>query len=196
MNGDCMKNGRQSNAVLFSSVTGTLDLRSKARAMARSALLIEVFLMSAGCDTSERISRLEKQNQELQAEVSRNRATADYDLQAKCSKDARVWFNENWTADKGTILLNYTNHYSKKFGKCFILVEFHYNQGKGPSWYNDVMLWNVYENSRGANFVENHFIKFNPGVNSEDRVVTCEVGGNRCKSLEEFNGLVRPYLND
>lgn len=104
--------------------------------MAKSISLLVLILFAAmGCDNSERISRLEKQNQDLRAEVSRSRATADYDLQAKCSKDAREWFNVNWAGgrDKDTILLNFTNHYDKNLNKCFILVEYHYNSNfAGP----------------------------------------------------------------
>ena len=49
-----------------------------------------VFLaLDVGCDISDRIARLEKQSQDLQAEVTKSRAAADYDLKAKCSKDAR-----------------------------------------------------------------------------------------------------------
>ena len=81
------------------------------RAMARlSATLILFIGVMGACDSSERIARLEKQNQALQAEISKSSTTADYDLQAKCSKDAREWFNENWSRDKDTILLDFTNH--------------------------------------------------------------------------------------
>src|ERR1019366_3368203 len=96
------------------------------RAMARCLVLIAaaVMLAAIGCDTSERIARLEKQNQELQTELKNRNATADYDLQAKCSKDARIWFNENWSRDKDTILLDFSNHYNKSLNKCFIVVEY------------------------------------------------------------------------
>jgi hypothetical protein len=80
----------------------------------------------AGCD-ADRIAKLEKENTELKAKVDRQEAAMNYDLQAKCSKDAHVWFNKNWSRDKNTILLDFTNHYNAKFNKCLILVEYHYN---------------------------------------------------------------------
>ena len=49
-----------------------------------------------GCDTA-RVDRLEKENAELKAKVDKADVARDYDLQAKCSKDARAWFNKNWS---------------------------------------------------------------------------------------------------
>src|ERR1700682_3437330 len=96
--------------------------------MSRFLLLLAaaVLLATTGCDNSDRIARLEKQNQELLAEVKKGQASADYDLQAKCSRDARAWFNETWSRDRDTILLDFSNHYNKKENKCFIFVEYHY----------------------------------------------------------------------
>src|SRR5580765_997419 len=114
------------------------------RALATSLLI----LLLVGCDIPDRVSRLEKQAKEIQSEKDR---VADYDLQAKCSKDARVWFKENWRSDKDTALLDFTNHYNKKQNKCFILVEYHYNSNlvagtRGSSWTNIMTLWDLYEN--------------------------------------------------
>ena len=47
-----------------------------------------------------------QQNQELKAEMEKNRATADYDLREKCSRDIKGWFNDNWSCGKHTTLLD------------------------------------------------------------------------------------------
>jgi hypothetical protein len=172
---------------------------SRVITMGRLRLLIAagaVFLMAIGCDHGERISRLEKQSEELKAEVKKDHATADYELQAKCSRDSRVWFKENWSADKNTILLDYTNHYNKAQNKCFILVERHYSWDKSDTWTNDMTLWDVYENSKYGSFDENTMSYFKPAYHSESSVITCELLGTKCKTVEEFNNLVRPYLNN
>lgn len=66
-----------------------------------------MILVAIGCDTPDRVSRLEKQVQELQTKVGKDQAAIDYDLQSKCSKDAKAWFNESWgRGDKDTVLLD------------------------------------------------------------------------------------------
>jgi hypothetical protein len=167
------------------------------RAVPRSLFLAPLIALAIGCNIPERVSRLEKETKEMQSE--RNRAT-DYDLQAKCSKDARGWFNENWSSDKDTILLDFSNHYNKKENRCFILVERHYNSKLagpgGASWTNHMSLWNVYENSEYGDFAENHYTYYKPKVSSSEEVIMCEMLGQKCKTVDEFNALVRPYMND
>lgn len=161
--------------------------------------LLACSFLVAGCD-ADRIAKLEKENADLKAMVEKQNAAAAYDLQAKCSKDARMWFNENWSSDKDTILLDFTNHYNVKQNKCFILVEYHYNSRLagpgGDSWTNDMNLYDVYENSRYAQFDENHYTYWKPKYSTGDEVITCEVSGTQCKTGQEFNNLVGQYMND
>ena len=169
--------------------------------MARYFLLIGwAVLIATGCDTADRISKLEKQNQELLAEVKKGQATVDYDLQAKCSKDARGWFNENYARDKDTILLDFSNHYNKKENKCFIFVEYHYNSAfAGPGatvWTNHMSLWDVYENTKYSEFAETHTTVFKPTVSTSEEVIICDTLRAKCKTVDEFNNFARPYMND
>ena len=172
------------------------------RAMTRPFILagLGMILMGTACDNSERIAKLEKQNQELQEKVHKESRVADYDLASKCSKDARVWFNENWSRDKDTLLLDFTNHYNKKVNKCFIFVEYHYNphfiSAGGNSWTNHMAVYDVYENDKIGEFGENHYIRYMPQASSSDEVIMCEMNGEKCKNIGEFNNLARPYLND
>src|SRR5229473_7196388 len=107
--------------------------RQSVAGMIQVKLALATCLLLAGCNHEERISKLEKQNQELQAEIKKDRAAAEYDMQAKCAKDSKLWFNENWQGDKTTLLLSYTNHYNRSLNKCFIEVEYHYKLF-GESW--------------------------------------------------------------
>ena len=154
-----------------------------------------LFLIATGCDLPDRVGKLEKQTSELRAEVEKNREAVELDSQAKCSKDARAWFNDNWSRDKDTILLDFSNHYNKSQNKCFIYVVFHYTSGPAGSWTNSRGLWDVYENTRYAKFGENHE-QLKPDYKVDDHVFTCEVSGKKCTSLQEFNELLQPYLSD
>jgi hypothetical protein len=158
-------------------------------------LVCAVLVPVTGCDI-DRMNRLEKQNEELKAEISKSRAVADFDLHGRCAKDARSWLSENWSRDKDTILLDYTNHYNKKTNQCFILVEYHYSLDKSGSWVNDMTLFDVYENVRYAGVNKNTMIYLKPTYRSEEFVYGCEVGDKKCKTVEEFNNLVSPYMND
>jgi hypothetical protein len=161
--------------------------------------LLTCCILLAGCD-ADRIAKLEKENAELKAKIEKQSLVADYDHQAKCAKDARSWFNENWSRGKNTIILDFTNHYNVKLNKCFILVEHHYNShlasSGGDSWTNDMSITDVYENSTYAQFTENHYIYWKPKYSEGEEVITCSVGGATCKTGEEFNDLIRPHMND
>jgi hypothetical protein len=159
-----------------------------------ASLGIVLFFMTACQDA--KIASLEKQNKELKAEIEKSHATADYDLQAKCSKDAKAFFNENLAAAKDAQLFTFRNHYNKPLNKCFIIVEYHYSIGQKPSWANSITLWDVYENLKYAKFAETHMIYFKPTPHTEDNVVTCESSDKKCKSGDEFNEIVSSYLND
>lgn len=160
----------------------------------RIALVGIILLTATGCD-QDRITALEKQNQELKAQMEKGHATADYDLQAKCAADARSWFDRTWRADKDTLLLNFTDHYNKAENKCFILVEYHFNYSK-DAWANNMSLWDVYENSEYGDFSENHITHITPTFTVEDRVDTCELGNSKCTSVNGFNDLARPYMSN
>ncbi len=72
--------------------------------MARLPILSLVLAMLAvsGCDDLQRPARLEKENADLKAQLKERDSqlkekdvSRNYELEARCSKDARVWFNQN-----------------------------------------------------------------------------------------------------
>jgi hypothetical protein len=157
---------------------------------------VTVTVLAAGCGDGQRIAQLEKQNEEFKAQLARNQAATEFDLQAKCSKDSKAWFSESFSNDKDTVILDYSNHYNKEQNKCFTVVEWHYKSalfGEG-SWVNHMSLWDVYENTKYGEFVEDHIISFKP-VSTRTQVDTCNVLDKKCASGDEFNNLVRPYMN-
>jgi len=145
-----------------------------------------------GCDT-ERLNKLEKENAELKAKVDKADDARDFNLQGKCARDSRAWFNENYGRDKTTTSLDFINHYNKSSNTCMIVVEWHYTEGS--SGVNLVSLWNVYENVKYGSFDDNHYTDpKNPPA--RDQVITCEVMDKKCMNIDEFNYLVRPYMNN
>ena len=107
----------------------------------------------------------------------------------------------NWSRDKDTILLDFTNHYNAKQNKCFILAEHHFNShlvgtGFGDSWSNMMNLFDIYENAKYAEFGENHYTYYKPTIHTGDEVIMCNVQGTKCKSQDEFNNLTSTYMND
>ncbi len=155
-----------------------------------------VLSVAPGCDHAERISKLEKQTEELKAETKRNQAATEYDLATKCSRDGKAWFRENFPPDKDTITLTYTNHYNRSQNKCFLLVEWHYNLGKSGSWTNHMSLWDVNENVQYAHFSQSHIVMTRPEYHVDDQRVHCSTNGKNCATQVDFNNFVAALLNN
>jgi len=164
-------------------------------------LFVFVMVIFVGC-YDERISKLEKQNQELQSDMNKMKTTilADYDLQTKCSRDARDFFfggfyTRSASETAQTIVQNYTTHYYKVENICYMLV-LDYYRFKGQSWVSEESLWGVNQGVQHAFLRVNHIVRLTPTThNVNDSVVECEVFNQECKTVDEFNDLVRPYMN-
>lgn len=161
----------------------------------RSLILGLTLLPIFGCN-NDKMVQLEKQNEELKAQVAKQNAAADFDLQAKCSNAAKLWFRENWGrgTDKDDTLMDFSNHYNKGSNQCFILVENHRRIGAGSSWVNHMSLWDVFENSKYGDFVEGHYLDYQ--LKDTPNLATCEVSEKKCSSVEQFNSFVQPYMSN
>jgi hypothetical protein len=169
-------------------------------AMTGRAALVLLLLILIGCEDRDRIARLEKQNQEFQESLAKEKsAVTNFNLQGKCAKDAREWFGRNYVRDKDTVLLDFRNHYNKAENKCFISVEWHYNSPSGiansEEWINEITLWNIYENAKYGSFIEDHFIFLKSTSGNREDVDECYVSGTKCKTIDEFNDLRAKYMN-
>lgn len=158
-------------------------------------------ILCAGCD-SGRVAELEKENARLKAQTEKDNSR-DFDMQQKCSTAARQWFNAEWAGVSRrptTILLDYTNHYSKSTNQCMVVVEMHEKDDDKISWINEMTLWNVLENAKQGDFVEDHHISFKPNADgtsgTKDFVVLCEVDGTKCTDNAGFNKLAEPYMSN
>jgi hypothetical protein len=127
----------------------------------RIAGLLLMIWLAVGCDIPDRVAKLEKDNKELRTTQSERDRVASYDLQAKCAKDAREYFERNWPPNKDTVLLDFRDHYNKSENRCFIFIEYHYNSEMAApgrtSWTNLMNVYDVQENNQYAEFGENHY---------------------------------------
>jgi len=99
-------------------------------------------------------------------------------FQAKCAEGAKqfVYGHSN--------VANYISHYNKKLDKCFALLIF----GLSPDKYGRTRpdyLWRLYNVLEGTLIGEGDFVK-----------EVCYVGEKECKSPEEFEVLLKPYMEE
>lgn len=52
------------------------------------------------------------------------------------------------------------------------------------------------ENVKYATFSENHYIDYKNNNSYTGGIITCECGGKKCKTLDEFYGLISAYMNN
>jgi hypothetical protein len=94
-------------------------------------ILVLLLLVLAGCQDNERLARLEKENEALKAQLQDKNKVRDYDLEVRCSKDAKAWFREGFSSDKDTTMLILTNHYQANTNQCMAFIEEHSRQLQG-----------------------------------------------------------------
>lgn len=155
--------------------------------MKRLAGVLLLFTL-AGCD-NDRLAKLEKQTAALESQLAAVQKANQLDLQAKCSKDAKVWFDERWASgrDRNTLILDFTNHYNLAKNKCFVQVEFRFTLGS--SWAETLSVFDVYENQKYGDFSERHTI-------DNSMLTTCEVYGKKCQSLQEYQSLTAQFMSN
>jgi hypothetical protein len=160
-------------------------------------LCFGVATLIQGCGYESRISQLERDVRELKQQSRESQAATQLDLQAKCSRDAKIWFGQNWSRDKRTIVLEFTSHYNRAQGKCFGLVRENSSIGAGRSWASYSSLFDVYENVKYAEFNQMHMVTVQKsGPETSESVATCEVLNKKCSTPDEFTALVQPYMGD
>lgn len=163
---------------------------------ATAVLLIGAALLLIGCNHDQRLDRAEKEIQELEQQVKKRADGNEYELSEKCAKDAKMWFRDNWSADKDTLLLTYSDHYNKSMNVCFISIEYHTHlYTSNSSWSNNMSVWDVNENTRYGQMSETHETQ-DLTVKSLDTVLECSVAQVKCASADEYEKMIAPYLRN
>ena len=121
----------------------------------------------------------------------------EYQLQVQCSKDAKAYFREmDRTRSSGPDKVNnsvntisdYINHYNRNLNKCFILLStttMYDRKSREADYLIQRMLCDINENNCFANI--NIY---------RERVYPCEMLGKTCHTEDEWNLLVKPYMEE
>jgi hypothetical protein len=116
-----------------------------------------------------------------------------YELEERCGRQARDIFDKDWkgggivNTQDGQTIATFENHYNPTLNKCFYLLTStsHLTKGTQPSTNVSLILLDVNENQEIAEFLKNQH---------QDRPIWCFVAGTTCHSKEEWQGLIKPYM--
>ncbi len=117
----------------------------------------------------------------------------EYDLQERCGKRAEEILkpgNDNGISedDKQLMMTGYRNHYNRKLNKCFVLqttTTMPKNKKESPSILEE--LWDINENKLYGRFFK---------VKIDNKPFECNVLGEICNSENEWDSLVKPYMEE
>jgi hypothetical protein len=109
-----------------------------------------------------------------------------YELRKECGKSA-VEFARRVKLGNGKG--GYKNHYNMKLNVCFIDMSASCDseKGNGDTFWSESVI-DVNENKDYANYIGPSKIV--------DKQAMCFVGAKECKSLPEFQELIKPYMNE
>ena len=163
-------------------------------------LLLFALVVFCGCD-SDRMARLEKKNQELEAKLAKQQQVADLDAQSKCAAGARTYFNDNWASsrtDPDTQLLNYHSHYNRRSGICLVVVEFHYrlDKNKTSNWANIITVYDAFEGFQHGRLSAKHLMSYKDPIGITIDVTECALDGEKCTTEKEFHDKLKPLMNE
>jgi hypothetical protein len=148
----------------------------------------------AGCGNSERVAQLEKQNRDLSAKLELLSKGKTLDLQEQCARQARQEFKFlKWD---GEPFASYTNHYNGHLNKCFIEIQNTDTKAARPDIFISKTLSDAFE---GKGYGEYNWKSAKGKKYWEVPPFLCKVtvesGDEKiCHSSEEFDGLIKPYM--
>jgi hypothetical protein len=144
--------------------------------------------LAGGCGNSEKTAQLEKENRELNQKLDSLSHSKTLDLQQQCSTQAREEFKFlGWDKQQ---LASYTNHYNTSMNKCFLEID-NTNYPFVNKTLSDAFEGKVYgEYTWKADKVKKYW-----EVPPLECKVTLPSGEEYCHSSDEFDELVKKYLN-
>jgi hypothetical protein len=116
-----------------------------------------------------------------------------YDLEERCGKQAREIFYKDWQGntfnktEDGLMRADFESHYNPAMNKCFYLLTVSYYITKAkpnPGNMTTFILLDVNENREIG-----ELLRF-----QDNRIAWCYVGQTNCESAEQWDTLIRPYM--
>lgn len=123
-------------------------------------------------------------------------AIEEYEMQEHCGKRAAELFHKKY-GSRGVIytkngqgIAEYTNHYNKKLKRCFVLQSYRNIPYKDKTQESSIMyqLYDINENKIYGDYFKSDGMSM---------PTSCIVEGQiQCHSKQEWNALVKPYMNE
>ena len=118
----------------------------------------------------------------------------DYELQERCGKRAEELFKRDYgngvsNTKDGQAITGYRNHYSTKLNKCFVLLtttDMPYKD-KQKALSILMVLYDINENREYGSFFKR---------DGDNLPFDCKVAGRVCRSQQEWEALVSPYMDE
>jgi hypothetical protein len=120
----------------------------------------------------------------------------EYELQERCGKNAKEFFSrENGDGiiktKYGQLEITYTNHYNKKFNKCFLmttLTNYVYKNNQ-PEYARSfsIQLTDINENKSYGRF---------SNIYKQNKPVFCLVADTTCYDFTQWENLVKSYMEE
>ena len=119
-----------------------------------------------------------------------NRAVVEYEMQRKCSVDAKSLFNyiEASSPSKGTDELS--NHYNAKLNRCFALIT------HGITNANDIYTKTLFDAVERKQYASYAWASRKDKKFWEVPPLECVTLDGQCSSEEQFDAWVKPYMSD
>lgn len=122
-------------------------------------------------------------------QTRKEQSKEDYNSQEKCGKRCHEFFHKKYGDGKKNDESEYSHstyqrHYNQKLNRCFILVTSRGYTKTDTKTYNNKSLFDINEDKEFGVF--------------EDKKTSflCILSGKKCKSKEEWDLLVKPYMEE
>jgi hypothetical protein len=155
-------------------------------------LVLALSITLCACNT-DKITQLERENQDLRAKLDSVTRAKSLALQEKCAKQARDEFkSQGWAKEQ---LAGYTNHYVAQLNKCFIIIQSTDTKTAPGQIITTMSVFDAFEGKQYADY----FWETKKGKKYwEVKPFLCKVtlpsGEEKvCTSEQEFTELIRPY---